>query len=185
MLNKKAQSEDTFEYILVSIAIVIGIIVLTLGHNFKEFSVDQAMQNLNPDVTDIQSYDSKFIPTDLKNILSLQVSDDYTFAELISHMPENYPNIQDQTLLKSTINNRLGCNEQLFNALNAQLSPVYSDKWVILVYSEGNYIFICPNNIFLRDYFDVGIANLTLPSLDPNENLDVVLNIIGPAWEVS
>src|SRR3989339_1730830 len=98
MLNKKAQSEDVFEYILVSIAIVVGIVILTMGHNYQEFSVQSAMQTISADSTDIQSFDMTFLGTDLKNILDLQVSDDYTFAELISRMPDNYPDISDQTL---------------------------------------------------------------------------------------
>ncbi|MBS3170960.1 hypothetical protein J4223_04235 [Candidatus Woesearchaeota archaeon] len=180
MLNKKGQSEDVFEYILVSIAIVVGIIVLTMGHNYKEFSVDNAMQTISADSSDIQSFDMSFLGTDLKNILDLQVSDEYTFAELISRMPDNYPDINDKSLFEglldqALISNRLSCDEQLFNILNEKLDQVYSDNWIIFVYSDDEMIFFCSSILF--DYSKVSSAKITLPSINPNNNVDVVLEV--------
>lgn len=182
MLNKKAQSEDAFEYILVAVVIVVGIIVLTLGHNFKEFSVHQAMNSLSPDVTEIQSYDSSFIATDLENVLDLQVSNEYTFAELISHMPDNYPEIKDSTLSNLLIQentvtvDKLYCSQQLFNFLNSQLEPVYYSNWFISVYHDSQLIFFCSpiSNVFTSTE---SAANMPLPSLDPKVNLNVRLEV--------
>ena len=171
MLNK-GQSEDMFEYILVSIAIIVGIVVLTLGHNYHEFSVQSAMQKISPDVTNIQSYDSSFLGTDLKNILDLQVSEDFTFAELISHLPEgNNPSLLDQ----SVFNGVFSCNDELFNLLNLQLDQVYSDNWIITVYSGKERIFICTPIFF--DYSTFSIASMTIPSSDPKTNLEVKLEV--------
>jgi len=173
MLNKKAQSEDVFEYILlVSIGIVVGIVILTMGHNHQEFSVQSAMQTISADSTDIQSFDMTFLGTDLKNILDLPVSEDYTFAELISRMPyEDNSNLLDQSL----INDVYSCNDELFNILNEQLDPVYSDNWMIQVYSGDEIIFFCTPITF--DYSTSSSAKMTLPSTNPNNNLDVILEV--------
>jgi hypothetical protein len=170
MLNKKAQSEDTFEYIMVSIAVVVGILVITFGHNAKEFSIDAATNALTSD-TEILSYDSTFISTDLKNILDIQVSEEYTFAELISRMPA----ISNSDLLKKYSNNVLGCNEELFNLLNAQLEPVYSDNWIVYVFKNDEMLFFCTPIVF--DYSTKFSSNMTIPSLDPKVNLDVRLEV--------
>jgi len=173
MLNKKGQAEHAFESIFVSIAIIVGIIVLTMGHNYKEFSVDKAMQKISPDIIGIQSSDINFLGTDLKNILDLQVSNEYTFAELISNMPNSDSTFNG--LLKKDLD-IYSCDEQLLNILNAQLEPVFLEQWVILVYFDNNQIFSCTPLYNVYTHSDIS-TNMTIPSLDFNKNIEVFLEV--------
>mgnify|MGYP001573337411 FL=1 len=68
MLNKKAQIEDNLEIVLSIIGIIIGVVIITLAKAEYKISVDHAENAIQSGST-IESFDAKFIGTDLLNIL--------------------------------------------------------------------------------------------------------------------
>ena len=178
MLNKKAQIEDNLEIVLSIIGIIIGVVIITLAKAEYKISVDHAENAIQSGST-IESFDAKFIGTDLLNILKLETGD-YTFGELIAYMPRNYQEVQDPALFEDLfwdvwLVNGLGCDTELYKQLDENLRPIYGANWALEVVYKDEQIFTCPYSYLL--YPGYSETNMFLPSLDPNEELLVSLNV--------
>jgi len=178
MLSKKAQVEDNLEIVLSIIGIIIGVVIITLAKAEYSISVDHA-ENAIQGASTIGSFDAKFIGTDLLNILKLQTGD-YTFGELIAYMPRNYQEVQDPALFEELfwdiwLVDGLACDTELYNTLEEYLRPVYGRNWALDVFYKEKPIFSCPYAYVL--FADYRETNMTLPSLDPNEELFVSLKV--------
>lgn len=179
MLNKKAQVEDNLEFVLCIIALVIGVVILTLFKADYAWSIEQAKSHLKTGV-DIQSFDVQFMGTDLLNTLKLP-SGEYTFAELISYMPRNYQEIEDPALFEDIFWDKwftegIACDTELYTPINSYLSPVYGKYWEITVFYQEQEIFIChPPDILYG--FGPQQTNMTLPTANPNEEVIVRLEV--------
>ena len=179
MLNKKAQVEDSIEIVLSIIGIVIGIIVLTLLAMNYELSIEHAKDALHGGTT-IQSFDTQFMGTDLLNTVKLPV-DDYTFGELIAYMPGNYQDVQDPSLFEGILWDKwlidgITCDTELYTEINNYLSPVYGKYWDLTVLYKQEKIFTCHPSDILYGFGPVQ-TNMTLPTLNPEENVIVRLEV--------
>jgi len=178
MLNKKGQTEDNIEMVLCIIGIVIGVVVLTIAKADFESSAAGVKQSVVLERNEIQSVDTQLMGTDLLNVLRLQVSQEYTFGELVAHLPENYPEVQDTSLAGLVQGpGEMTCTTELYNELNNYLEPVYGDDWFITVISSSEVtIFHCtPKYAVLpgSEYF----WQAYLPTTNPDEQVLVILQV--------
>lgn len=179
MLKKKGQVEDNLEIILSIIGIIIGVVVITLAKAEYKISVDHAENSIQGGST-IESFDAKFMGTDLLNTLKLQTGD-YSFGELITYMPRNYQEVQDPALFEDLfwdvwLTDGLACDTELYTTLDEYLHPVYSKYWRVQVFYKGEEIFKCqpPDILYNQGYRQ---TNTTLPSLDASEQITVRLEV--------
>lgn len=168
MLNKKGVFDDSTEIIFSIIIIIIGIGLLFVLHDMSKFRVDQAREST------IESYDPKLSGTDLLNVAKLQITDDYTFADIVSKMPDNDPTLLNG-ILKQYFNNKLGCDNQLYNKLDEVLTPVYGENWIIYIHKDNEMIFFCSPITF--DFSTSSTNNMTLPTSTPGQNVLLSLEV--------
>lgn len=178
MLSKKAQIEDNLEIVLSIIGIIIGVVIITLAKAEYSISLDHAENAIQSGST-IESFDAKFIGTDLLNLLKLKTGE-YSFGELITYMPRNYQEVQDPALFEEQfwdvwLVDGLACENELYSQLNENLKPIYGTNWALEVFYQENKIFSCPYSYVL--YPGYTETNMSLPSLDPSEELFVSLKV--------
>ncbi|MDP3728859.1 MAG: hypothetical protein Q8R18_05420 [bacterium] len=175
MLNKKAQVEDNLEFVLSIIIIIIGVVALTIAKADYNSSVDEAKNALHGE--------TELIGTDLLNLLKLPVSEEYTFGELIAHLPTNYPIIQEESLRpiikEGIISSEMTCSTELLNIIHNYLEPVYGDDWFITVINIKNEnIFRCtPRYTAQLPGEDKYYWQVYLPTVNPEEQVLVILEV--------
>lgn len=182
MLNKRGQAEDGIETVVAIIGIIIGIVFLYVAQSAYTFSIDSAKDTLSFETSEINSIDSKFIEIDLLNLMKLPINDKYTFGEIISQLPENYPEITNPDFSNGILvetdygtDSVLVCDTDMYNKLKEYFSPIYGDQIPVISVVDNSYrsIFLCP----LLYYDALASGNMTLPSSDPDNSLYVIMEV--------
>lgn len=180
MLNKKAQVEDNLEIVISMIGIIVGIVIISLAQADYKYNLEKGKEAVSIESSGAYAYDTKFLAMDLLNTLKLPIGD-YTVGELMAYMPRNSEKVQDPELFEGILwdkwlVNGIACNTELYHVIDDYLRPVYGRYWSISVYQGEKNIFTCQSRDLL---YGAGsqIAEMNLPSLDPQQDLKVSLEV--------
>ena len=148
MLNKRGELDNLVDYAIGGFFLLIGLIIIALVTFQTNIDITEKVEHFFYSETDLLSFETNFIGTDLLNVLRLEVNEEYTFGELLSYAPRNYPDKEDdflfEGLLTQHFSNRMSCDEELYNLLDEKLSPVYGERWFISLTDEDDeLIFFC------------------------------------------
>ena len=181
MLNKKGELDNLVDYLVGAVFLIIGLIIIAQFTFATSVDISERVEHFFISETELLSFETNFMGTDLINILRLEVNEEYTFGEILSYIPRNYPDKQDdflfEGLLTQHFSDRMSCDEELFNLLDEKLSPVYGEKWFISVKDgEDELVFFCtPIIAELVSWPDY--AELTIPLQDSDKTALVRLEV--------
>ena len=181
MLNKKGQTEDNIEMVVATIAVILAFVLLSLFNTSYQLSIDNTINNLFYDRTDINSFDAEFIGTDLINVMKYPLDEGYTFGELMANLQKSYDGpieTEYEERIKRTIvgyvTGRLTCTEKLQEEIQTYLGPTYNNGWAITVYNaEGSILFSCAP--FYVDWSTPYGSNMTIPTIDTEQDNIILL----------
>ena len=179
---KKGQVDDTT-------LMVIAVILIIIGGVFFGLLSKAHSEQLNEEKTIFLERDEGIIDTelmtlDLLTILDLQITENYTFQELSTLFPENYPEIQDTFLTDQNLvsqgafNKKLGCEQIIFDKFDEILYPTYDNFWYIEAYIENSAgvaepIFYCTPH----DYSQIYYTLVRIPSKDTENTIVITLGV--------
>jgi hypothetical protein len=181
MLNKRGELDNFVDYFIGVVFLVIGLIIIAQVTFSSSIDITERVEHFFYSETELLSFETKFIGTDLINILKLEVDEEYTFGEMLSYIPRNYPDQQDSFLfdglLTQHFSDRMSCDEGLYDLLDENLSPVYGEKWLITLKDEDDeLVFFCtPITFELISWPDYG--EFTIPLQDTSKTAVVRLEV--------
>ena len=173
MLNKKAQVEDNLEIILSIILLIIGVVALTLVSADYKLSTDRAKAALQGQTT-LATYDAEFMGTDLINILKMPANESISYGELFAQFPE-FPYDIPEEYYNTWFSKTNLCSQDVFNKLDAVLTPIYGEYWRIHEEYQAATIYDCYRT---EPYLSIRAqTNMTIPTTTPGQNAFVSLEV--------
>jgi hypothetical protein len=191
-VNKKGQFEDEVDVVIGIVAIIIGISIIYFMQSAQTFTIDNAQKQISSDVTELTSYDNKFVATDLLNLMKYPLTENYTFGEIVSLLPDNYDNVQPEFSSVFEMYNfpyhTLGCKKEVYDEILAYYSLVYASSSIriaaysirIAAYDQNGarMLMLCPAEEWkIADSAFSSFGYLTLPSTDPGNDIMVTLGV--------
>jgi hypothetical protein len=175
MLNKRGIVHDNLELVIAGIALVGVLIFLTVVNTAYSSSVFNERATISVEGTAGDLVDTKYLGTDLVNIMRLDF-DEYTFGELLSYINFEAKDGITSTYFYRDVFGGQNCNEETIAKLNTFLQ-MYEGRWLLYVEdNEGQEVVRCP--LYSKPYSSFG-SEMKILSADASE-LTVHLEVWSP-----